>query len=523
MFRKSLAAICLAALLSLGAGSQASAIDFKINGIWTMGFGLGETGLINKRDGHHVNNGDTFAARQRVILGIRAIASESLEGFVGLKLSPQIWGNARTGGALGADGKELKIGQAWLAWSPPDIDLRVKMGLQFISLPQAAGGSSIFDDRVAGITANYMFNENVGLTAVWMRPLNDNYGGGNFKAGTDIGVYSTDPAGYLDNMDLFMLSVPLHFDGFTATPWAMLGMQGRNTPYFDDYYDNMFADGAPAVGATPFLARLEDIDGMNIRNLNRTSKPYGTMFWAGLPITVTDLAGWNIEFDFNYGYVESLGRFDVAKRNDWNDTVRGSMERQGWVAKALVEYKMDWGMPGIFGWYGSGDDDNVKNGSERMPSLCAYGNFTSFMGYGEGMDWEVNWFYRAKSLSYAGTWGIGAFLRDVSFIENVNHLFRVAWWGGTNSPGMVKYMTQSSAWEAPTNRYDSLYLTTNDNLLEFNLITRWDIYENLNCLVDLGYIANFMDNDTWKKDYKNFGTYEKKDAWRAQVLFQYEF
>ena len=188
MFRKSLAALCLAVLMSLGGGMSASAIDFKINGIWTMGFGLGETGLINKRDGHHVNNGDTFAARQRVILGIRAIASESLEGFVGLKLSPQIWGNARTGGALGADGKELKIGQAWLAWSPPDIDLRVKMGLQFISLPQAAGGSSIFDDRVAGITANYMFNENVGLTGVWMRPLNDNYAGGNFKAGTDIGV-----------------------------------------------------------------------------------------------------------------------------------------------------------------------------------------------------------------------------------------------------------------------------------------------------------------------------------------------
>lgn len=523
MFRKSLAALCLTTVLSLGAWSPAQAVDFKISGTWTMAFGMGDTGLINKRNGRHVNNGDTFNARQRTLLFLRAIASESLQGNVAFKLSPQVWGNANTGGALGADGTEVKIGQANLEWTPPNSDLRVKMGLQFVSLPQAAGGSSVFDDRVAGITANYMFNENAGLTGVWMRPLNDNYAGGNFRAGSDTGIYSNDSAGWLDNMDLFMLAVPLRFDSLSLTPWAMLGIQGRNTPYFMQYYDNWFADGAPAVGTTPFLARLEGIDGMNIRNINPTSKPYGAMFWAGLPVRVNDLNGWNIEFDFNYGYVESLGRFDVAKRNDWSDTVRGSMERQGWVAKALVEYKMDWGKPGIFGWYGSGDDDNVRNGSERMPSLCAYGNFTSFMGYGEGMDWEVNWFYRAKSLSYAGTWGIGAFIRDVSFIDKVNHLFRVAWWGGTNSPGMVKYMTQSSAWEAPTNRYDSLYLTTNDNLLEFNLVTRWDVYENLECLVDLGYIANFMDDDTWKKGYKNFGTYQKQDAWKAQVIFQYEF
>lgn len=43
---------------------------------------------------------------------------------------------------------------------------------------------------------------------------------------------------------------------------------------------------------------------------------------------------------------------------------------------------MDWGTPGIFGWYASGDDGNVKNGSERMPSIAGAGNFTSFIGDG---------------------------------------------------------------------------------------------------------------------------------------------
>jgi hypothetical protein len=30
----------------------------------------------------------------------------------------------------------------------------------------------------------------------------------------------------------------------------------------------------------------------------------------------------------------------------------------------------------------TGDDDNPKNGSERMPIIVPYGNFTSFLGDG---------------------------------------------------------------------------------------------------------------------------------------------
>lgn len=32
-----------------------------------------------------------------------------------------------------------------------------------------------------------------------------------------------------------------------------------------------------------------------------------------------------------------------------------------------------------------------------------------------------------------------------------------------------------------------------------------------------------MDNDTWKKDYNNFGSYEKQDIWKAQLIFTYKF
>ena len=66
-------------------------------------------------------------------------------------------------------------------------------------------------------------------------------------------------------------------------------------------------------------------------------------------------------------------------------------------------------------------------------------------------------------------------------------------------------------------------LTTNDGLLEFNFLTNWQIYDNLECVTELGYIANFMDDSTWKKDYSGFGSYQKQDAWKAQVYFQYTF
>ena len=310
-----------------------------------------------------------------------------------------------------------------------------------------------------------------------------------------------------------------------STVAVMPGMMGRNTGKFAAYSNYGLNDGSPATTLHPYLNKLGGGHGLNVTGVSNASKEYGTVFWAGLPVKVTALEPWNIEFDTNYGYVEQMGSFNVMRRNNPNDVVHGSTKREGWLAKALVEYKLDWGVPGIFGWYASGDDGNVKNGSERLPSVCAYGNFTSFMGDGN-LGWSPNVNFMDKSLSYAGTWGIGAQIRDVSFIEKLNHTFRVAYWGGTNSPSMVKYMKDASSWQAGYGG-DGPYLTTNDGLLEFNLVNTWQAYENLSVNLELGYVANLMDKDTWKKASYNSGagngSFEKQDAWKAQVVFQYSF
>ena len=63
--------------------------------------------------------------------------------------------------------------------------------------------------------------------------------------------------------------------------------------------------------------------------------------------------------------------------------------------------------------------------------------------------------------------------------------------------------------------------------LEFNLINTWQAYENLSVNLELGYVVNMIDKDTWKKDsYYNGGgngSFDKQDAWKAQVVFQYSF
>ena len=506
---KKILTLMLAAGMLLGAASGAKAIDFKASGEWLVGFGLGDGSLIKDVDNKKYRHHDTFNAGQRVRLQLDAVASESLSGTVFFEIGDQMWGNAESGAALGADGKVVKVKNAYIDWMVPNTDLKLRMGLQAVAMPNVAGGSAIMDGDAAAVVASYQFNDNVGLTALWMRPLNDNYTGTN----AEDEPYGNGYNNYLDNMDLFALMLPLKFDGVELTPWAMYGMQGKNTRFNEGGVGT--ADGALDVTLPGYLP------GMNEFALGKTGKAYGSMFWAGLPVAITAFDPLNIEFDINYGYVEAMGRYDVLKRG--TDLVRGNSKREGWLVKALVEYKMDWGTPGIFGWYASGDDGNVKNGSERLPSIAGAGNFTSFMGDGN-LAWGTGYNFYDNNLTYAGTWGVGLQIADVSFVEDLKHTFRVAYWGGTNSPSMVKYMGSGVAWDDTTAAQDGPYLTTNDGLLEFNLVNSWQIYENLEANLELGYIVNMMDKDTWDKSYiSEQRNWSKQDAWKAQLIFAYTF
>lgn len=502
---KKICILSLCAALITTSIVPAVAVEFKAAGEWLWGLGGVESSLTKNNNGGK----DVFDARQRLRLQLEAIVSESLSGTLRIQVGDIAWGKAEDGGALGTDGTIVRVRDAYIDWQVPNTELRLRMGLQGVALPNAAGGSSILDEQTAAIVANYKINENVGVTAYWLRPFNDNYTGysGFTRAGSD-------RTNLFDNVDYFGLSVPLTFEGVEIMPWAMLGFMGRNAL---DAYDNDPANGGESVdGPIPYYTMPLSFSSGAVHEASFRSghRPYATQFYAGLPVVISAFDPFNIEFDLNYGYSQGFGKYTTTDR--LGRERRADSQRQGWLAKALVEYKLDWGTPGLLGWYASGDDGNVKNGSERLPAIAPSANFTSFLQDGE-LGWSVDGGYD-RMMTYAGTWGMGAQLKDLSFMENLKHTLRVVYWGGTNSPAMIKHTSSPQAWGNDV----GLYLTTLDHLVEINADSTWQIYENLQATLELGYVINGMDRDAWRK-HSAEKSWQNADAWKAAVVIKYEF
>ena len=494
---KKLMTLALAAAMMLGAATGASAIDFKAKGQWIMSFDYGMHGNFGeskaKNNPGFGKHEDEFEARQRVRLQLDAVASEALSGTVFFEMGDQIWGQDSTGGALGADGKVVELKRAYIDWMVPQTDLKVRMGIQGLALPSfTTNASQIFDDDVAAVSLNYQFNENVGLTAFWARPYNDNYG---YK--------SSDGDNYMDNMDMFAVLLPLSFDGVKVTPWVMYAAMGPG----------MFGDKDSKFGASWSSVKKGMQSGFKGTDWNDS---YGNAFWAGVTGEVTYWDPFRIAWDVNYGSAS----YEDEKMN-----------REGWLASLLLEYKLDWGTPGLYGWYGSGDDSNPKNGSERMPVVSASGNndFSNFAFSGNP------YIAREKALgsTMVGTWGIGARLKDVSFLEDLKHTLRVNFMGGTNAPKMAKYVSHTSFKDSASvtqygTSYDPIYLTTEDYALEIGLTNTYKMYDNFTVMLDAAYVALWLDDSrsTWGKNPmrgfsgKNGGVY---DAWNVNLSFVYSF
>ncbi|MBR4394584.1 MAG: STAS domain-containing protein [Oscillospiraceae bacterium] len=176
---KKLATLLIAAGLAFGVSTGASAVDFKASGSWLMSFDYGKNGKFtggNGMTGYGKGGEDEFEAIQRVRLQLDAAASEALSGTLYFEIGQTLWGHAEEGGALGADGKTVKVRRAYIDWMPPETGLKVRMGLQGLGLPNyTMGKSQVFEDDVAAVTLSYQFSDNVGMTAFWARPYNDNY------------------------------------------------------------------------------------------------------------------------------------------------------------------------------------------------------------------------------------------------------------------------------------------------------------------------------------------------------------
>lgn len=500
---KKFARIALTACLLLGIAAQANAVDFKIKGRWISLFDYGQNGNMTGGNGStgYAKGFDNFEALQRWRIQLDAVASENLSGTVHFEIGKHRWGQASTGGQLGSDSNMVRLKHAYIDWRVPETDLKLRMGIQAINLPGFATDSQVMGSDVAGITASYTFNDNVGLTAFWARAYNDNFLGSDDDA-------PNNKQNFMDNVDFFGLVLPLTFEGARITPWVMGGMIGPNAFRTQDGYLTNIAN----------CYFVPNLTALNYGFHGNKLTGYGTAFWAGLTGEVTAFDPFRLAWDFNYGSVT------------YDD---GAASRRGWLASVLLEYKLDWGIPVIVGWYASGDDDDLGNGSERLPytSVDEMGNsFATYAFYGSrpGSDRDC-----LIGRSMAGTWGVGLRIRDLSFMDKLKHHLRVNLIGGSNDPGILKSIHEKTGvWMSPNNYdgqtimgMDTMYLTRNDTILECGIKNDYQIYENLKFSLDFSYMALWLDksDDVWGQSRINGRNDDVRDAWNITAGFTYTF
>lgn len=479
---KRIVTLLLAAGLVLGAAAGSQAADIKAKGNWTFSWQLGDNNLFEK-------NGDKFTAKQRLRTQIDVIASESLKGVLFLEMGDQNWGSSKDGASLGTDGKIVKVRYSYVDWVIPQTDAKVRMGLQNFSLPGFISNNPILGGGSAdgaGITISGQFTENVGASLFWLRAENDNTDG-----------YRGNPSS--NAMDFVGLTVPMTFDGVKVTPWAMYGALGRDSftngdgvnkydPVTGELISGPVANGLLPTGVDGAMLKGADLD------------RHGNAWWVGVASELTYFDPFRFALDAAYGSADmgSIGGFDV--------------ERSGWFASILGEYKMDYFTPGILFWYASGDDSNWANGSERMPVVEGSWTASSY-GFDDNFGRDA---CDMIGLTNDGKMGVYLQAKDISFMEDLTHIFRVGFIKGTNNTEMARWGITS-----PTGTSGrELYLTTADKAWEVNFDTQYKIYKDLTLAVEVGYINLDLDENVWGKGVVD--SYRENNV-RGAVTLQYTF
>ncbi len=487
--KKGLGIALLAACMSLaGMGLEAKAVDVKVSGEWDFAMGWVVDGQFLKDE----RADDNFSASQRFRTQIEFIASEQLRGVVMFEIGTIVWGSndgddggggtagRGVGGRLDADGVNVETKRAYLDWMVPETDLAIRMGIQGFSLPMGNGWSNpVFSADVAGVVANYKFDDMFGLTAWWLRPFDSNLNDGNGRS-------------LNDEMDIVGMALPVTGEGWSVTPWGMYAWIGNASGYMDYMWD------------------VED----HTFGSYDDESTHG--IWLGLSFEASAFDPLSFSVDAMYGKISntSMGVWhtdtDPATWDGWWD-----FETEGYFVAAALNYSLDWGTPGIYGWYGSGDDaDAVKNGEfGRMPVVGVDDGFgaTSF-GFpgsaGIGADTAI-------SATGMGTWGVAVQLADVTFVENLSHTLRLAYYRGTNNSENVTRIGGIADY-IPTTAAETFYLTHRDYAWEINVDHSYKIYENLTAIVETAYIDLNLSEDVWQDNSTD-------GAWKAQLLMQYSF
>jgi hypothetical protein len=523
---KRIITLFLAAGLILGAHT-AQAVDLKLSGWMNFQFEWGNQSFSKTQ---HLNGTEVspdggvpshFHQRSRYRVDIKA--SDQLSGTVHFEIGETTWGyhNAAAGrgagGAFGTDGISLEVKHMYVDWLVPNTNTRVRMGFQGSGTPNLTRlGELVLGDDLAGVILSNKFNANVSGTAWWFRPsFNNNEGVGQAPTGKK----------YHSNLDMFGLAMPFSGDGVKVTPWGMYASVGRDSLSFLGASSS--AGGTWGIrGFLPMWIAYGNPASPPVNSVLRSSEVRGNAWWGGVGGDFTMFDPFRFAFDAVYGVYDG-GKF---KASETNPTVAGNYDwkirNRGWGVTALAEYKLDALTPGLVFWYGSGDGDSPRNGGGTFPTIYPTFSPTTFGFSGQPINSGYN---RAAGTGVNGTIGIMLRLADMSFMNDLKHTARIAYYRGTNHRDMAasvlvrhpNYKSRAIG-GSPTGGHmyvNSLYMTTSDHAWEFNLDNTYNIYKNLQVAVELGYINYKMGNN-----WSNISREDRQEgAYKIATGFRYSF
>jgi len=456
--------VLLATILAfvLGMASMASAATVKATGEWALEFLFSDNFDMSENNGVGGDGDGDFNVYQRARTQFEFIANENLKGVLATEIGTTRWGDP-AGFHFHDHNASINVRRAYLDFMVPDTKIAVRGGLQGIALPSSFGGGNlILDDELTAVVVSSPIIDQVSVLA----------GYGRFYDFTNTASGDQNSA-----FDAGFMAVPVKLDGVAFAPYFVYGYAGPQA-----------ITGMVGSGYTNVLAGLI--------TPGTTSTAGYNAYWAGTNFELTYFDPIKIVADLAYGNVSS------TQGGDEN-------ERSGWMFDLAVDYTgLDFMTPEVFFAYTSGEDDSATNGSERMPALSTrnyapgsffFGNDTLLMG-SKGFNNEQ-----------IGYWTVGLSLKDISFLEKLSHTVTAMYIQGTND----KAMAGASNLGIDLVKYGQS-LTEEDHVIEFDLNNKYMLYDELALTLDLGYLANGYDKDTW-------GGVDRSNAYKVSTGLLYQF
>ncbi|MBP3731460.1 MAG: outer membrane homotrimeric porin [Mailhella sp.] len=383
---KKLLTLGLAAGLVMAASAPASAIDVKMDGLYTFQYDW---------EKNFTKDGPSMDYQwQYVRVGATFTASEALSGYFQVEGRWQ-WGNGTdplatkstdlTGGNQPGDYPNAAVRMAYIDWLVPGTPVKVRMGRQALApVAVATGKNPAFwqSDPADGIAISAPINDMFAVNAFWAR-----YGRNTSWVTCDA-----------DTADLFYLGGSMKLDGFQLQPWVAFAA----------------VDEGSLIGINGFRGNDSQMAGHGDSNI----------YWAGATATLNLFDPFVAKASFVYGDRNFKGA-DAAQH--------------GWFADAVVSYKTPYGTPSLAGWYASGDNDGDYQYQGNLPGIAGRNALSmGFFNGGPFMD-NIRQHAHGNHHSASGTWGVRLAMDNISFLQDLSHSVAVVFTQGTNDKQNTGY------------------------------------------------------------------------------------